>query len=97
VVVSGGVKNPGIYNYVQGRTYDYYVSLAGGVDKTQHWFGEHPKITDDQGNRLSDTAVIEPEYRIHYSHNNPFRIITPIAATLSTVVSTILVVQNLVQ
>ncbi|MCF7916114.1 MAG: SLBB domain-containing protein, partial [Spirochaetaceae bacterium] len=97
VVVSGGVRNPGIYDYVQGRSYDYYVSLAGGVDKSMHWFGEHPKITDDQGNRLSNTAVIEPEYRIHYSHNNPFRVITPIAATLSTVVSTILVVQNLVQ
>jgi len=97
VVVSGAVKSPGLYNYVQGRSYEYYVSLAGGVDKSQHWFGEHPKITDDAGNRLADTAVIKPEYRIHYSHNNPFRIITPVAATLSTIVSTILVVQNLVQ
>lgn len=96
VVVSGAVKKPGVYNYVQGRSYEYYVSLAGGIDKTQHW-GHKPVITDVQGEKVPVQEEIQPEYKIYFSHNNPFRIITPLASVLSAVVNTILVVQNIIQ
>lgn len=97
VILTGAVKNPGIYNYVQGRNYEYYLSLAGGIDRNQHWFGTGPKITDPAGHRVPEDAEIEPEYRIDYSHNNPFRVITPIATVTSAVVSTILVIQNMLR
>ena len=95
VTVSGSVNNPGKYDYVPGRTYEYYLSLAGGVDRAEHWFGVHPRIRTNDGERKSRRAEIAPEDRIHFAANNPFRILTPIATTLGAVLSAIVTIQTL--
>jgi protein involved in polysaccharide export with SLBB domain len=61
VFVSGAVEKPGTYPFAPGRTYHYYVILAGG--STQDAPGKI-FITDVNGNMRDQKEVIQSEDRI---------------------------------
>lgn len=61
VFVSGAVEEPGMYPYAPGRTYHYYVTLAGG--STQDAPGKI-YITDTSGKMRDPKEAIQSEDRI---------------------------------
>ncbi|MFP4115219.1 MAG: SLBB domain-containing protein [Spirochaetales bacterium] len=85
VIVTGAVARGGEFPYIPGRTWDYYVSLAGGIDHSAHW-GRHPQLSDPDGERLNANLPVPPETRIHIPVNNP---ITLYLAPLTTVLSSL--------
>lgn len=87
VIVTGAVNNPGRFRYVQGRTFEYYLDLAGGTNINQTW-GRRPLIRDLDGERRSRTDEIQPEDRIHLRRTSPalyFGIAGTIAAAILTI------------
>lgn len=94
VTVSGAVALPGQYPYIPNRTYEYYLGLAGGVDSNRNW-GKNPRITSIEGIRRSDESLIEPEDDIFFTANNPMFHLMPVLTFLSTIISSVLLVQNL--
>ena len=63
VTVSGAVKVPGRYAYVPDRTWDYYVSLAGGYNENIN-SPETIEIKTINGKELSIDDFILPETTI---------------------------------
>lgn len=61
VFVSGAVENPGTYPYAPGRTYHYYITLAGGSSQDAP---DKVYITDVNGKMREQKEVIQPEDRI---------------------------------
>ena len=61
VFVSGAVKDPGTYPYAPGKTYHYYVTLAGGSSQDAP---DKVYITDVSGNMRDSTEAIRSEDRI---------------------------------
>jgi len=74
--------------FVPGRSYEYYLAQAGGVDSNRH-MGERPKIYDIDGDRRKRNAEIQPEDRIHLSTNSPIFYLGPVATVLSLITSSI--------
>lgn len=70
VMVNGAVGEPGYYGYQPGKTWEYYVGLASGIDKNQNFF-EAIVITDKDGKKLSKKSEIPPEARINVKQNAP--------------------------
>ncbi len=70
VTVTGAVNNPGLFRYVQGRTFEYYLDLAGGTNINQTWV-RRPLIRGRDGERRSRSEVIQPEDRIHMRKVSP--------------------------
>jgi protein involved in polysaccharide export with SLBB domain len=92
VVVSGAVRNTGRFPYIPGRSYQYYLALAGGVNPSQRW-GIRPSVFDREGNRKSRREPLQPEDRLHFSTNSPFFFIAPVATVLSVIASIISLTQ----
>lgn len=63
VTVAGAVTNPGRYAYVPDRTWDYYVSLAGGYNENIN-SPETIEIVTVDGKKLSVDDYILPETTI---------------------------------
>lgn len=61
IFVSGAVENPGSYPYAPGRTYHYYVTLAGGSAQDAP---DKVYITDVNGNTRDQKEAVQPEDRI---------------------------------
>jgi len=61
VFISGAVENPGTYPYAPGRTYHYYVTLAGGSTQDAP---EKIFITDVNGRMRDQREAIQSEDRI---------------------------------
>jgi polysaccharide biosynthesis/export protein len=61
VFVSGAVEAPGTYPYAPGRTYHYYVALAGGSSQDAP---DNIYITDVNGNMRDQKEAIQSEDRI---------------------------------
>jgi protein involved in polysaccharide export with SLBB domain len=61
VFVSGAVENPGTYPYAPGRTYHYYVTLAGGSTQDAP---DKIYITDVNGKMRDKKEAIQSEDRI---------------------------------
>jgi len=72
VTVTGGVRSPGRFPYMPGRSYEYYLNLAGGRDPDRA-LTRTPVITDQHNERRSPDDLIETEDRIHLRENHPFR------------------------
>ncbi len=70
VTVTGAVNNPGLFRYVQGRTFEYYLDLAGGTNIDQTWV-RRPRIRGRDGERRSRSEEIRPEDRIHMRRVSP--------------------------
>lgn len=86
VSVSGAVYNPGRYPYIPNRTYEYYISLAGGFIKSQN-SGNAVKIYDIEGKSLSKTAFITPESLIEAKTNSFSYYFNNIGGIISTILS----------
>ena len=89
VTVSGAVYNPGRYPYIPNRTYEYYVSLAGGFIKSQNT-GEAVKIFDTNGKKISKNSFIPPETVIEAQSNSFTYYFNQIGGVVSTILSIVL-------
>lgn len=97
VLVTGAVIQPGSYPYMPGRTFEYYISLAGGFDYERNARAA-VIIRDVYGKKLDKNAVIGPDTIITarsnafmYNFNMYVPIIT-VSATVITAVAAILTV-----
>ena len=91
ITVAGAVNKPGRYPYIPDRTWEYYIGLAGGFDKTQN-HGEVINIRDMNNRKVSKNGFITPESTITAVTNAPtyyFSIYAPVITTLLSTVSTI--------
>ena len=91
ITVAGAVNKPGRYPYIPDRTWEYYIGLAGGFDKTQN-HGEVINIRDMNNRKVSKNGFITPESTITAVTNAPtyyFSIYAPVVTTLLSAVSTI--------
>lgn len=93
VTVSGAVISPGRYPYVPDRTWEYYVSLAGGFDTNRNDWGS-VVITNVYGKKMNKKDVILPETTItarvnsfSYFFNKYSPIITVSASVITAVLA----------
>lgn len=95
VTVTGAVTTPGVYPYTPGRTFEYYIGLAGGFDYQRNT-GNAVTITDVYGKKLAKSSIIGPNTIITAKSNAfmyNFNIYVPIitvTATILTIVTSIL-------
>ncbi len=90
VSVSGAVQLPGRYPYIPNKTYDYYIGLAGGFNKSAN-SGKAVEIIDSDGRKLNKKSEITPETTITAETNSflfYFNQYAPIVTTVLTAVST---------
>lgn len=98
VTVLGAVKAPGRYAYIPGRTYEYYINLAGGFNEDRN-MNSAVKIVDADGKKHSKDEVILPEYTITAKTNTFYYYATKYSSlitTLLTLLTTIISVKTLV-
>lgn len=92
VIVAGAVVNPGAYPYVPGKTYEYYVALAGGFVNQQNAFAS-VKIRDASGKKMNKKDHILPDSVITASSNaflyNAMPYLTFISSVLGIIATTI--------
>ena len=91
VTVTGAVASPGVYPYTPGRTFDYYIGLAGGFDYQRNT-GRAVTITDVYGKKLAKDSVIGPNTIIAAKSNAfmyNFNIYVPLITVTATVLSII--------
>ena len=63
ITVSGAVLNPGVYPYRPNRTWQYYVSIAGGI--AQGGTQEDVTITDVNGEPRQEGDYLKPDDNVH--------------------------------
>ena len=96
ISVAGAVANPGRYPYIPDRTWEYYIGLAGGFDKSRNSF-EAISIRDRNGKKLSKNDVITPESTITASTNSGlyyFNQYAPIITTTLTAIISVITVKT---
>lgn len=94
VSVAGSVNTPGRYPYIPGRTWDYYIGLAGGFIQSEN-AGQVVTIKDIHGKVLSKSDPISPETTITAATNSftyYFGKYGSIVTTLLSIASTTLTV-----
>ena len=90
VSVAGSVASPGRYPYIPNKTYEYYIGLAGGFDKSRN-SGDSVTIRDFDGEKLPKNAEITPETIITANTNSflyYFNQYAPVITTILTIIST---------
>lgn len=96
VNVAGAVQNPGRFPYIPDRTWDYYIGLAGGFDKTRNSF-DSIEIIGSDGTEYAKDDYIQPETTITAKTNaflyyfNQYAV--PVT-TLLSIASTLLMFYN---
>ncbi|BDC92638.1 SLBB domain-containing protein [Treponema bryantii] len=88
VSVSGAVQKPGRYPYIPNKTYDYYIGLAGGFNKTMN-AGKSVDIIDSDGRKLNKKSEITPETTITADTNSFLFYFNQYAPVITTIVSVI--------
>ena len=99
VSVAGAVNTPGRYPYIPGRSWDYYIGLAGGF-LTDKNFNQTVSIKDLHGKKMSKHDPITPETTITAATNSVTYYVTkyaPLATTMLSIATTILTIANLVK
>lgn len=99
VSVAGAVNTPGRYPYIPGRSWDYYIGLAGGF-LTDKNFNQTVTIKDLHGKKMSKHDPITPETTITAATNSVTYYVTkyaPLATTMLSIATTILTIANLVK
>ncbi len=89
VTVVGAVMNPGSYPYVPGKTYEYYIGLAGGFDESRN-VGASVYVKDSAGNYMSDNEHILPGASVIAKSNSftyNFNKWAPVIATTISIIS----------
>lgn len=88
VSVAGSVAKPGRYPYIPDRTYEYYIGLAGGFDKTKNSW-ESVNIFDINGKKLPKNAFITPECTITAKTNSALYYFNQYAPVITTTLTAI--------
>jgi protein involved in polysaccharide export with SLBB domain len=95
IAVAGAVYNPGSYPFVPGKSYEYYVRLAGGIDPERNT-DDKVSVSDSMGKRLDSDATVKPGDRIFvlsndfaYNFNRYFPIITAGISLITTIISVV--------
>jgi polysaccharide export outer membrane protein len=96
VTVSGAVLKPGLYPYMPGRSYKYYVQLAGGTDPQKN-VGGNVTITDVNDVVQSPARIIQPEDKIYADYNNALYHANQWAVLIGTAVSVTALVLTIIQ
>lgn len=94
VSVSGSVQNPGRYPYIPNKTYEYYIGLAGGFDRSRN-SKNAVDIRDFDGNKLTTKSEITPETTITAETNSFlffFNQYAPVITTILSIISTTLTI-----
>ncbi len=98
--VMGAVNNPGLYPYLPGKYFSYYINQAGGVDIERN-HNEEISITDEQGQaKESDDIILTgdniyiPSNSFTYNYNLYFPIITTSLALVITIITIVNLLQN---
>ncbi|WP_294430869.1 SLBB domain-containing protein [uncultured Treponema sp.] len=86
VSVAGAVLNPGRYPYIPDRTWDYYIGLAGGFDRTKNSL-DAIEIRDINRKKISKSAVITPECTITAKTNSTLYYFNQYAPAITTILS----------
>jgi len=101
VSLVGVVNVPGRYPYYPDRKADYYISLAGGIDRTKNPNGDY-KIKDKFGKEKPQDSSLEPEDSIVVDPNSwnfSLSQITPTISFISAIVTivyyTVLIINNI--
>ncbi len=99
VTVLGAVLRPGSYPYVPGKTYEYYIGLAGGFDKSRNE-GSAVYIKDVAGKYLAKEEHILPNSTITAKNNAfmyNFTKYLPLLTTTISIISITLTILNFVR
>ena len=92
VMVIGAVVRPGAYKYVPGKTYEYYIALAGGFDLQRNAVSS-VKIKDASDKKMNKKDYILPGSIITASSNsflyNVMPYLTFIASVLGIIATTV--------
>jgi polysaccharide biosynthesis/export protein len=99
VSVAGAVNTPGRYPYIPGRSWDYYIGLAGGF-LTDKNFNQTVSIKDLHGKKMCKHDPITPETTITATTNSVTYYVTkyaPLATTILSIATTILTITTLVK
>ena len=92
VVVIGAVVRPGTYPYVPGKTYEYYIALAGGFDLQRNAVSS-VKIKDAADKKMNKKDYILPGSIITASSNaflyNVVPYVTFVASVLGIIATTV--------
>jgi polysaccharide export outer membrane protein len=94
VYISGNIKNPGAYEYVPGKSYDYYIAKAGGytriADKS-NMFGVRRYSVVSQKTDLTEIiagdVIVIPDSQ---QHKFLINILLPVLQTTATIISVLL-------
>ena len=89
VTVAGAVANPGRFPYIPDRTWEYYIGLAGGFDKSRNSY-RSVKIIDINGKKLSKNGFITPECTITANTNSFFHYFNQYAPIVTTTLTAII-------
>jgi len=86
ITVSGAVYAPGRYPYIPDRDWEYYVGLAGGINKERNSF-DSVKITSIRGEKMNKEDAITPETIIDVRSNSFLYFFGKYAPVVTTVLS----------
>ncbi len=96
VTVSGAVLKPGLYPYMPGRSFKYYIQLAGGTDPQKN-VGGSVTITDVNDVIQPPTRIIQPDDKIYADYNNALYHANQWAVVIGTAVSVTALVLTIIQ
>jgi polysaccharide biosynthesis/export protein len=99
VSVAGAVNTPGRYPYIPGRSWDYYIGLAGGF-LTDKNVNQSVIIKDLHDNKMSKNDPITPETTITAATNSFTYYVTKyatLATTMLSIATTVLTIASLVK
>ncbi|UTC64674.1 SLBB domain-containing protein [Treponema sp. OMZ 788] len=88
VIVIGAVLRPGAYPYVPGKTYEYYIALAGGFDLQRNAISS-VKIKDVSGKKANKKDYVLPGSIITASSNAFLYNVMPYLSFVATVLTII--------
>lgn len=94
VLVTGAVLKPGSYPYTPGRTFEYYIALAGGFDYQRNTGGA-VTIKDVYGKKIGKNDIIGPDTIITARSNAfmyNFNIYAPLITVTATVISAVIAI-----
>lgn len=89
IYVTGSVSSPGAYPYIVNKSWEYYISLAGGFNVDEHT-GRKVKIYDVYGERYKQKErILQPEDVIFAPRNHPMYWIGEYGTDVALIVSTL--------
>ncbi|OQY35505.1 MAG: hypothetical protein B6241_00975 [Spirochaetaceae bacterium 4572_59] len=89
IYVTGSVMSPGAYPYIINKSWEYYISLAGGFNVDEHT-GRKVKIYDVYGEKYKQKErILQPEDVVFAPRNHPMYWIGEYGTDVALIVSTL--------